>query len=74
MVTVRTTPFFIEYVLSGLEANLLLLLPGNTIISPSPKQFHFSNATPENSKVLMNILIKAVEEHLQAVRGIQDLH
>ena len=69
MVTVRTTPFYIEYTLSNLSADLLRLLPGNKIISPSHRQFLFPNAKAENSAALMTVLIKAVEEHLQAVTG-----
>lgn len=73
MVTVRTTPFYIEYILNNLDTELLLLLPGNKIISPAPKQFLFPNATAENSVVLMNTIIKAVAVHLQAITGTAGL-
>lgn len=67
MVSVRTTPFYREYTLSNLEADILLLLPGNKIISPSSRQFLFPNAGPKHSTELMNTIIKAVTLHLQAV-------
>lgn len=69
MVTVRTTPFYMEYTLSHLDAALLLLLPGNKIISPSPKNFLFPNAAPEHSTELMNSIIKEVALHMQAVNS-----
>lgn len=67
MVTVRSTPFYIEYTLNNLDADLITLLPGNKIISPTPKHFLFPNASSEYSSLLMNSIIKAVASHLQAV-------
>ncbi|MDQ3279248.1 MAG: hypothetical protein M3Q06_13045 [Bacteroidota bacterium] len=67
VVSVRTTPFYQEYTLSNLEADVLLLLPGNKIISPSTRQFLFPNAGPAHSKELMNAIISAVMMHLQTV-------
>lgn len=69
MVTVRTTPFYMEYTLTNLEAELLLLLPGNKIISPSPKNFLFPNASSQHSTELMNSIIKEVALHMQAVNS-----
>ena len=69
MVTVRTTPFYMEYTLTNLDTELLLLLPGNKIISPSPKNFLFPNASPQHSTELMNSIIKAVAQHMQAVNS-----
>lgn len=65
VVVVRTTPLYMEYTLNHLDIGLLRLLPGNKIISPEPKKFLFPGATPYNSIVLMNSIIKAVSMHLQ---------
>jgi hypothetical protein len=67
LVTVKTTPYYIEYTLNNLNAALLRLLPGNKIISPTPKNFLFPNANAEHSIRLMNTIIKAVSLHLQTV-------
>lgn len=69
MVTVRTTPFYMEYTLNNLDPDLLRRLPGNKIISLSSKKYIFPNATAEHSEVLMNVIIKAVAGHLQALNG-----
>ena len=68
MVTVQTTPLYVKYTLTNLDADLLSLLPGNKIISPAPRQFVFPNATFQNSSVLMNSIIKAMSVHLLAVK------
>lgn len=67
IVSVRTTPFYREYTLSNLSEDILLLLPGNKIISPSTRQFLFPNAGPAHSRDLMNTIINAVRTHLQTV-------
>ena len=67
MVTVKTTPYYREYTLNNLDFELLMHLPGNKIISPSPKNFFFPHSTTENSPLLMETIIKAVSGHLQAV-------
>ncbi|WP_121356515.1 hypothetical protein [Flavisolibacter nicotianae] len=67
MVTVRTTPLYIEYLLTTLEFDLRLLLPGNRIISPSPGNYIFPDATSDNSALLMKTIIEAVATHMQAV-------
>jgi hypothetical protein len=69
MVTVKTTPFYMEYTLTNLDPELLLQLPGNKIISPATKKFFFPNASSHNSAELMNSIIKAVTGHLQALTG-----
>jgi len=69
MVSVRTTPFYIEYTLNNLDFELRAHLPGNKIISTSAKQFVFPNATAQNSTALMNTIIKAVAVHLQGVNS-----
>jgi len=65
VVSVRSTPFFTEYVLSNFDDDLLPLLPGNKILSTGPDHFVFRNANQEHSMELMNAIIKAVCEHLQ---------
>ena len=69
VVSVRTTPFFTEYTLNNFSEELLELLPGNKIISKGPDHFVFPNATSENSTTLMNEIIRAVSEHLQATEA-----
>ncbi|HEV7331352.1 MAG TPA: hypothetical protein VGN63_09960 [Flavisolibacter sp.] len=67
MISVRTTPFYREYTLSNLDEHIQLQLPGNKIISPSPRQFLFPNAGTAHSNELMNTIINAVMMHLQTV-------
>lgn len=67
MVSVRTTPFYLEYTLSNLAETILEQLPGNKIISPSARQFLFPNAAPEHNSTLMSAIISAVKMHLQTV-------
>jgi hypothetical protein len=66
MISVKTTPYYMEYTLSNLDFELKFQLPGNKIISPSPKSFFFPNATPQHSTELMNTIINAMKVHLQA--------
>ena len=68
MVTVRTSPLFNEYLLEHLDVDLLRLLPGNVIISPSSNTFFFPNATAQHSALLMNSILKAVALHLEMVQ------
>lgn len=67
LVTVKTTPFYLEYTLANLDAELVQQLPGSKIISPSANQFLFANFTPLHSTTLMNAIIRAVSQHLQLV-------
>jgi hypothetical protein len=67
IVSVRTTAFLTEYTLNNFNENLLELLPGNKILSQSPGHFVFQNASSENSTILMNVIIKAVAEHMHGV-------
>lgn len=67
MVSVKTTPFYMEYTLGDIDSSLATLLPGNKIIAPSAKNFFFPNAMPHHSKELMQGITKAVAEHLQTV-------
>ena len=64
IVSVRTTPFFTEYSLKNFNEELLILLPGNIILSQGPDHFIFQNATSEHSPALMKAIIQAVKEHL----------
>jgi hypothetical protein len=68
VVSVRNTPFFIEYTLTNFNEELLLLLPGNKIISKEAGHYMFQNATDGHSEKLMKAIIKAVSEHLHATQ------
>ncbi len=67
LVTVKTTPYYMEYTLANLTDELQALLPGNKLISPSPKAFIFPNATAAHSRSLMNAISQAVSQHLQTI-------
>lgn len=54
------------YVFKPTDKNLNNLLPGNTIISPTPQQFHFPNASKKHPPELMNAIIDAVAKHVDA--------
>lgn len=69
VVSVRTTPFFTEYTLNNFNEELLRLLPGNKILSKGPHHYVFKDASSENSSELMEAIIKAVVEHLQATEA-----
>ena len=66
IVSVRTTPFFIEYNLGNLDADLAFLLPGNKVISQTPGQLFFQNIAAHHSVELMNEIIKSIRLHLYA--------
>ncbi len=67
MVSVRATPFFVEYSVAMLDENIAGLLPNNKIISAAKDSYVFSDSTEENSPVLMDALIRAVAGHLQTI-------
>lgn len=69
VVSVRTTPFFTEYTLTNFDEELLQLLPGNKIISTNSGHFVFQHADTENITPLMQEIIKAVANHLQATEA-----
>lgn len=69
IVSVRTTPFFIEYILNNISDELMRLLPGNKIVSAAPGQFAFQGAGAGHSVSLMNAIIRAVGEHLEDVKA-----
>jgi hypothetical protein len=64
IVSVRTTPFFTEYILGNLDADLSILLPGNKIISPVTGQLFFQNIASYHSEKLMSEIIKSIRSHL----------
>ncbi|HEX8316389.1 MAG TPA: hypothetical protein VF609_15405 [Flavisolibacter sp.] len=66
VVSVRTTPFFTEFILGNLDTDLILLLPGNKIISQSPGHLFFQHTSPHHSDLLMNEIIKSIKQHLHA--------
>ena len=69
VVSVRTTAFFTEYTLNNFDTELMRFLPGDKIISKAPGHFIFQNVTSDNSKDLMNAIIKAVSEHMHATEA-----
>ncbi|HEU4473122.1 MAG TPA: hypothetical protein VFR58_18650 [Flavisolibacter sp.] len=69
VVSVRNTPFFVEYTLTNVNDELEQLLPGNKIVSRSPGHFVFQHASGENQSALMDVIIRAVSEHLHATEA-----
>lgn len=65
VVSVKTTPFLTEYILSNFDEDLLELLPSNKILSTGADHFVFQNATQNYSMELMKEIIRAVAEHLE---------
>jgi hypothetical protein len=66
IVSVRTTPFFTEYILGNLDEDLRMLLPDNRLFSQAQGEFYFENITTDHSEVLMKVLIKTIAHHLHA--------
>ena len=69
VVSVRSTPFFIEYTLNNLGEELIQLLPGNKIVSRGPQDFIFQDISSGHSTDLMDAIIRAVAEHLHATKA-----
>jgi hypothetical protein len=69
VVTVRTTPFFTEYILTNLDEGVMVSLPGNKILSTGPDHFVFQHASQKHSADLMRSIIQAVSEHLQVTHS-----
>jgi hypothetical protein len=65
MVSVRKTPFFLEYTLHNLPDNILDQLPGNRIISREKQELIFQLAGAVAPNELMSEIMKAVSEHSQ---------
>jgi hypothetical protein len=65
VVSVRTTPFLTEYILSNFDEDLIELLPSTKILSTGSEHFVFQNASQHHSMELMKEIIRAVAEHLQ---------
>ena len=66
IVSVRTTPFFTEYSIGNLDAELVLLLPGSKVISQMTGELFFQNVSSHHSVDLMNKIIQSINEHLHA--------
>lgn len=66
IVSVRTTPFFTEYILGNMDADLILMLPGNKIISQTTGHLFFQNISSHHSAALMNEIIRSIKQHLLA--------
>jgi hypothetical protein len=67
MVSVRSTPFFVEYTVSMLDEAIAGLLPNNKIISTAKDSFVFSDSAEANSPLLMQEILQAVAEHVQII-------
>ena len=66
IVSVRSTPFFTEYILGNMDTELSFLLPGNKVLSQTTGSFFFQNIAPHHSQVLMNEIIRSIKQHLLA--------
>lgn len=68
IVSVRETPFFTEYKLNNLNESLLHLLPGDKIIKKSGQNsIFFQNHTQQNTSILIDEILRAVQQHLNEV-------
>lgn len=63
MISVRTTPFYTEYTVSMLDADLSAHLLSDRIVSSAPGQFVFQNVPLNNYTRLMHELIKVVADY-----------
>ena len=70
VVSVRSTPFFTEYIIGNLDVDLGMLLPSNKIISQTPGNLFFQNVTAIHSLDLMDVIIKSIAKHLHANNDI----
>ena len=66
MISVRTTPFFNEYVLNHFDDSLIKMLPGNKIISTPSGSLQFMPSCEMESTPLMKAILRAVSSHLQS--------
>lgn len=67
MISVRTTPFFMEYTVAMLDESIAAQLPNNKMISTSKGSVVFSDSTDENSPALMQEIIQAVTVQLHVL-------
>lgn len=67
MISVRATPFFMEYTVAMLDESIASQLPNNKIISAAKDNYVFSDSAEENAPALMQVIIQAVAEHLQTI-------
>jgi hypothetical protein len=66
IVSVRSTPFFTEYILGNLDGGLRSLLPDTKIISTPDGQLFFQNPSTQHSATLMKVIIRSIQQHLLA--------
>ena len=66
IVSVRSTPFFTEYILGNLDAEVRSLLPGNCIVSTLPGSLVFKDANDKHPSQLMEAILQSLARHLQA--------
>lgn len=71
MVTVRNTPFFREYTLRA-DDEIMNLLPGDKLISTSPKHLIFQHASTTERHPLTEAILRAVSEYLLAAESQND--
>ncbi|MCW3073740.1 MAG: hypothetical protein JWP69_809 [Flaviaesturariibacter sp.] len=66
MIAVRPTPFATEYKITMVHDDLLDELPSQKILHTSTGQFAFVNHTLDQPTLLMQVILKALEEYLAA--------
>lgn len=66
LVSVRQTPFASEYTLSMMAEELLESLPVNKILSATPSRYLFAGHGSRPNTPLMDTLIQALSEHVEA--------
>lgn len=66
MIAVRPTPFATEYSITMLHDDLLEELPSQKIMVSTTGQIAFANYSLEQPTILMNEIIRALSEHVQA--------
>ena len=68
LVSVRETPFHIEYRVTMMDSNLAPLLPSDKIISPAPGTFFFANTVLKDYSELMKDIITAISRHIHSIQ------
>ena len=69
IVSMRSNPFFTEYILGNVDPDLCSLLPSHCTITGYSGQLFFQNPSVHNSPELMNSIIKSLRNHLQATEA-----
>lgn len=67
IVTVREENSLTEYEISISNQAIADQLPSNTIIASKRSGFHFLKTSEQKNTILMNDLLKAVQEHIQSL-------